>query len=198
MGGLQRLFLRITPIVMILCFIAYGITQIFTQEGLTYINQEEVIVNATNNTRITITTFDFASYMKNINFNNLKKAVTNVLNIEEWQENLMYFKNTWEEGYKIGNIIKTVSWTVITTINILLEGINILIVPIRIIAGLFLTAFNIIGINTNTGTPICNLLNRLLNLYRVDDAGNILPFVPIINLSRATTLIKPVITVPIV
>ena len=118
MGGLQRLFLRITPIIMLICFICFGITHTFQQEGqpnITYLTSE-VITLDDNNTQTTtddITiknyNFDFKSYRENIDINILKRSVNNSLNIDSFKTTINGFRTIWNNGYQVGDVLRSVA-----------------------------------------------------------------------------------------
>lgn len=173
MGGLQRLFLRITPIIMLICFICFGITHTFQQEGqanITYLTHETIEVTADNplteeNEQVTIENyiFDFKSYRDNIDINILKRATTNVIDLQAYQNTLDNFNTIWENGYNPGDILLTLGNASLLIINTLILPINIILTPLRIISGILLTAFSLIGININRQTPIINTLNAILD-----------------------------------
>ena len=173
MGGLQRLFLRITPIIMLICFICFGITHTFQEEGqpnITYLTHETIEVIADNpltqeNEQVTIENynFDFKSYRENIDINILKRATNNIIDIEAYQKTKDEFNNIWKNGYNAGDIVRTIGNASLLIINTLILPINILIAPLRIISGILLTAFSILGININRQTPIINVLNSILD-----------------------------------
>lgn len=173
MGGLQRLFLRITPIIMLICFICFGITHAFQQAGqpnITYLTHEVIAVddnNTPNDTTDDITidnyTFDVQSYANNININILKRATTNIINLEAYTETINGFKNIWRDGYQFGDGVHTIVNAIILAINTLLVPLNVILAPIRIIAGILLTAFSLVGININRETIIITSLNAILD-----------------------------------
>lgn len=181
MGGLQRLFLRITPIIMLICFVCLGITHTFQQEGqpnITYLTTETIAIDD-NNTEtteddITITnySFDFKSYRENIDNDIIKRSLDNLIDtdnpqnptdIQKYQANLNIFKTIWEDGYDFGDITGSILNAVILTINTLILPINVVLIPIRITAGILLTAFSILGININRDTGIIKFFNIILD-----------------------------------
>lgn len=191
MGGLANLFRKLIPITLLICLISFGIAQIFTTNGLTYIS------TITNTDGISYTKFDFAKYIKNINTTYIKDAVTNVIDVKGLQQQLNQFKKIWNDGYDLGDGIKTIIGVIILVIDLFITFLNMLFVPIRLIAGLILTALNIVGINTNTSSPIINLLKMLLNLHRTTKNG-IEPLIPLIKWNIASTETILVTTVPVV
>lgn len=174
MSGLQRLFLRITPIIMLICFVCLGISHAFQQEGqpnITYLTTE-IITLDDNNTEtteddITITNykFDFRSYTQNIDNDILKRATENVFNIDDYNKNVAVFNLIWNDGYDFGDGIQTIVNAVILVINSLLTLFNILLTPIRITAGIIITALSILGIDVtkNQNKPLIYTLHGILD-----------------------------------
>lgn len=175
MNGLYRLFLKITPIIMLICFICFGITHTFQAEGtnLTYLQTEyidrttyEEIENPTEQQKadsLKLYTLDTQSYMQNINVNILKRSVTNVIDLDKYNQTLNTFNLIWSDGYQFLDGIQTIINAIILAINTIIIPINIIITPLRITAGILLTALTISGININNNTPILNLLNTILD-----------------------------------
>lgn len=173
MGGLQRLFLKITPIIMLICFICFGITHAFQEErqpNITYLTHETIEVIADNpvteqNEQVTIENynFDFQSYRDNIDIDILKRATTNVIDVKSYKDTLDEFNNIWEDGYQFGDGIQTIVNAVILVINTLIMPINIIIAPVRVIAGILLTGISLVGIDINRNTAIITSLNAILD-----------------------------------
>lgn len=173
MSGLQRLFLRITPIITLICFICFGIYHTFetNQTGsITYLSKEVITLNdnatpedTTDDLTIEQYKFDTKSYVENINQDILKRSTNNVADLTIYERNLATFNLIWEDGYNFGDGIQTIINVGLLLINTLILPINILLVPLRIIAGVLLTAFSIVGINVNSETPIINFLNTILD-----------------------------------
>lgn len=176
MGGLQRLFLRITPIIMLICFVCLGISHTFQQEGqpnITYLTAENITIDV-NNTEtteddITITnySFDFQAYRQNINQNILKRSTQNLFNIDAYNQTFISFKNLWEDGYDIGDVFKTIINVGILIVNSIIFPINIFLLPLRITCGILLTAFSIIGINITYTTaeqkPLISFIHNVID-----------------------------------
>ena len=173
MGGLQRLFLRITPIIMLICFVCLGITHTFQQEGqpnITYLTSEVITIddnNTPNNTTDDLTvrnyTYDFESYRNNLNQNILQRSITNTIDVETYQKTTEQFNVIWADGYQFGDGVQTIVNAVILVINSLIIPINIIITPLRLTAGVLLTAMSLVGININRQTFILKALNAILD-----------------------------------
>ena len=145
MNGLQRLFLRITPIIMLICFICFGITHAFQQEGqanITYLTHQTITIDDNN----TITTtddltienyeFDFTAYRTNIqNSNILKRAVTNTIDTQTYKEVIERFNTIWQDGYQFLDGVHTIVNALVLVVDSLIIPINVVITPLRIIAG---------------------------------------------------------------
>lgn len=173
MGGFQRLILRITPIIMLICFICLGITHTFQQVGtqnITYLSYETITLdnNNTEETTDDITidnyTFDFTSYTTNIeNLNILERSLNHTLDIDAYERTLNRFNTIWDDGYNVGDVSNSILNGVILVINTIILPINILLVPIRICSGIILTGLAIMGIRIDQQTPIITLLNNLVD-----------------------------------
>ena len=173
MGGLQRLFLRITPIIMLICFICFGITHTFQQErqpNITYLTHETIEVIADDplteeNEQITIENynFDFQSYRENIDQNILKRSINKTFDFTTYENVLNTYNEIWEDGYDFLDGVQTLTNTILLIINTLILPINIILVPLRITCGILLTAFSLIGINISRNTPIITALNSIID-----------------------------------
>lgn len=174
MGGLQRFFIRITPIIMLICFICFGISYSFETAGsnqqITYLTHETITIDdnetpndTTDDIVIDDYSFDFRSYRQNINIDILKRATNNIIDIEAYKTTKDEFNNIWKNGYNPGDIVRTVGNALLLVINTLILPINIIIAPLRITSGILLTAFSIIGININNNTGIIKALNSILD-----------------------------------
>lgn len=190
MGGLASVFKKLIPFLIIICLVTFGINIIFGN-NLTYLSKQTI--NGTE-----IWKFNFTKYLKNINFNNLKSAVTNVIDIKGFQQQINSFKAIWNNGYQLGDGIKTIIGVIILVIDGLITALNMVLVPIRLIAGLLLTALNILGIDiSNNDNPVIYLLKVLLKLYRNTNNG-IEPLIPIIKWNMESTSNILVTTVPVI
>lgn len=157
MGGLTRLFMRILPIITLICFICFGITYTFESadiHDITYLSTETINVGTQENpNNITLYQFDTKSYIENVNVNILKEATTKTIEFDKYMHTYDNFNIIWQDGYKAGAVTQTILNGVLLLVNTLILPINILLVPMRITAGLLLTAFSLIGINIGTETP---------------------------------------------
>lgn len=177
MGGLYRLFLRITPIITLICFICFGITHTFQQQNqqpLTYLSTEEVqytIYTRDPNTQEYIQetetqeiyTFDMTSYVNNLNQNILKRATNNIFDLTAYKKTLDTFDNIWKDGYQFGDGVQTIINTGILIVNTIITIINVVITPLRLIAGIILTGLSVMGININRQTPFITAMNAILD-----------------------------------
>lgn len=172
MNGLIKALERITPIVMLICCICFGITYTFDRnetQNITYLTHETIVVNDRNTTTtaddITIDnyTFDFTSYRQNLDIQILQRATQNVIDIDSYNNVIQNFNRIWQDGYQFGDGIQTIVNALILVIDSIIFPINIFLTPLRIIAGIFLTTFSILGINITRNTPIINMLNGILD-----------------------------------
>lgn len=178
MGGLTRLFMRILPIITLICFICFGISYTFeTQQtgSLTYLSKEVITLNdnetpqdTTDDLTIEQYKFDMVSYAQNIDQDILKRSTTKVFQLQTYQAVLDTFNNIWEDGYNSGDIMNTILNASILIIDTLILPINIVLVPLRITAGILLTAFSLVGINVNKQTTIINALNFLVDKLNIN------------------------------
>ena len=173
MGGLKSLFFKLIPLVTLICCVCLGISHAFqTQQtgNITYLTAETITINNNNTPQdttddITIEnyTFDFATYRQNIDINILKRSTTNTLDINTYTSLLNVFNEIWEDGYNFGDGVQTIINAVILAIDTVIQILNILITPIRIIAGILLTGLSLVGININARTPINTALKGILD-----------------------------------
>ena len=166
MGGLGRLFSRIIPIIMLVCFVCLGITHTFNQIGAenhTYLTNETINVGTQENpNNITYYNFDVISYVNNVNIDILKEATNKVIDTETYKDNFESFNILWNDGYQLGDVSNTILNSVILVINTLITTINLVLFPVRIIAGILLTGMSLVGINISTQGIIVNSLKALL------------------------------------
>lgn len=173
MNGLKHILGRVIPIITLICFVSLGVLYIFNTDNLTYLNVEymdkttaTIYTNPTEEQKeqsYKIYTYDFKTYVDNIDQNILERSIENTLDFQRYNSVLTNFNNIWENGYSFGKITETILNAVILTINTAILPINIIVTPIRIIAGLLLTGISLMGINTNANTPINNMLNGILD-----------------------------------
>lgn len=167
MGGLGRLFTKIIPIITLVCFLCLGITITFAnlnQPNLTYLTTETINVGTEENpNNITYYNLNTIEYMSNMKVDILKQATENTIDTNTYQATINRFNEIWENGYNIGDVLDTIANAILLVINSLIIVINIIILPLRIISGLLLTAFTLIGININNGVIVIPLLKGILN-----------------------------------
>ena len=177
MGGLTRLFMRILPIITLICFICFGISYTFeTQQtgSITYLSKEVITLNdngtpeTTDDLTIEQYQFDMVTYTENIDQDILKRSTTKVFQLQTYQAVLDTFNSIWENGYNAGDVMNTVLNASILIIDTLILPINIVLVPLRITAGILLTAFSILGINVSKQTTIINALNFLVDKLNIN------------------------------
>lgn len=178
MDGFKRLVFKLTPIIMLICFICIGITHTFSRENdtqsLTYLTNETITINdngtetTEDDIKIENYTFNFTAYRQNINANKLFEATTNVIDLQAFNNQYSTFNIIWADGYQIGDIIKTIGNAVLLLININLVAINIILMPIRIISAILITSFSLIGININrTEGVIIPFLNGVISYLTI-------------------------------
>lgn len=168
MGGLQRFFIRITPIIMLICFICFGITHIFSrnnQQNITYLTSETVQID--QNTTINSYTFDFQGYIENANASRLKDSVTNTLDIDSWQSLINSFNTIWGNGYDPADITLTLLNGLLLIVDGFITALNIMILPFKLSAGIILTALAIMGIRTNNVGIITTTLNGIIDYVSI-------------------------------
>lgn len=176
-GGLGRLFSRIIPLIMLICFICFGIIHIFPTENntasLTYLETQyvdkttgETYTNPTEeqkNNSYKMYTFDMVSYTQNIDQDILKRSISGTFNLSAYDNTINRIKNIWADGYDFGDGIQTLVNGIVLVINTILLPINIILTAIRVVAGLILTGISLLGVNINRTTPILNFLTFLLD-----------------------------------
>lgn len=162
-GGLGSFFKKVIPIIMLLCFVAFGISIIFNNTDITYLKH---ITEDSNGNALThpYYEYDFASYIDNIDINILQRAVTNIIDTTTFTDVLNSWETIWTNGYQLGDIFASIVNGFIMLVDVLLTIINFLIVPIRIIAGILLTGLSILGIDINSNGIIITTLNDLLDI----------------------------------
>lgn len=176
-GGLGNLFKKIIPIIMLVCFICLGITHTFgrfqatetngvSESNISYISKVDAN-SETNPNAMSYYTLDVNNYLSNIDFDILKRATNHVIDTETLQDNLRTFNLIWENGYQIGDVSDTIINGILLIINLISTAINLCILPVRIIAGILLTGFALVGIKTNTNGIIINGLNALLDVTAI-------------------------------
>lgn len=187
MGGLYRLFTKILPIMMLICFISFGILNTFQTEGqanLTYLTQETYNIGTEENPEYKeLYTFDTKSYAENINQDILNRSLDHVLTLEAYQLTLNKFQQIWDDGYNLFDISRTIANGVVLIINTIILPINILLIPLRIISGIILTGMSIVGINVNNGRFICPVL-----IFIIDKLA--IPFIQPENPTGETTILE--------
>lgn len=171
MGGLQRLYFRILPIITLICFICFGVTHIFDRnetKHITYLTHETINTGtAENPIYIENYNFDMRSYIDNIDINILERATNQVIDTNTFENTLYRFNQIWENGYDVGDVSMTIINGIILVVNGILTMINMTLIPIRIACGILLTAFSLVGININVETPITKSLNWLLDSLQI-------------------------------
>lgn len=161
-GGLGNFFKKVIPIIMLICFISFGISIIFQNTDITYL--KHITIDSQGNTlEHNYYTFDFNSYVQNIDIDILKRAITNIIDTESYQDVLNSWETIWTDGYQLGDIFSSIVNGFIMLIDVAITAINFLIVPIRIIAGVLLTGLSILGIDINSNGTIITSLNTLLD-----------------------------------
>lgn len=175
MEGLQKFFLKITPIIMLICFVCFGISHTFNagNNNITYLTQETIQID--ENTSIDQYKFDFRSYADNIDISILKRSTNQIIDIDTWQSTINSYNILWQDGYDIGDISQTILNSGILIIDGIIQFINITLVPWRIISGILLTGLSIIGININKETIIHNTLNSILDYAQIPLIAPVLP-----------------------
>ena len=196
MDGLKNLFLKLTPIIFLICCICYGILHTFSsneESNITYLHTQyvntetyEPYVNPTDEQKeqaLKVYKFDMVSYTQNIDQNILVRSVQKTFNLQNYNNIIESYEVIWQDGYQIGDILKTLLNSVILVLDSIIFPINIILIPLRITAGLILTGMSIIGININKGTAIIPFLNTITDeasiplingLYSKEDAQNII------------------------
>ena len=167
MGGLQRFFIRITPIIMLICCICFGITHAFSnssEQNVTYLNQiTENVGTQENPNNITYYYFDVDSYIQNANANILKRSINSSVNVTSWTANIDAFSILWDNGYNVGDVTMSIVNGLLLVVNGLITTINILFVPFRLSFAVLLTGISIMGININRDTPIFRTFNTIID-----------------------------------
>ena len=167
MGGLGKLFTRIIPIIMLVCFVCFGITHAFNEVGIenkTYLSSQTINVGTQENPQtIKYYNLDVVSYLNGVNSNILTRSIDKVIEIDTYKQTLNSFNNIWKDGYQVGDIIRTVGNGILLVVNTIILPINILLVPIRIIAGIIITALSLVGINTSKKGIITDSLNAIID-----------------------------------
>ena len=188
MDGFKRLVFRLTPIIMLICFICIGITHVFTRpnqtQPLTYLTYQTITVDdrgtieTTDDITINNYTFDFETYRSNISTDLLVESLQNVLDLTAYTNTLANFSLLWEDGYQVGDILKTILNGVILIVNTIFVIINIFIMPLRILTAILLVALSLVGININrTEGIIIPFLNIIVSKATI----------PLINRTDETT-----------
>lgn len=180
MGGLANLFKKIIPIITLICFVCFGITTaIKTQNNvqLTYLTEEyynkttfEKINNPTQQEKQNAEKFyhfDMVEYANNLDINIITTATQNVIDIEAYKNTSAKITGLWTNGYQIGDITKTILNAIILVIDTLIVAINIAFLPLRLIAGILLTAMSLIGINISKGIVLIPFLKIVLNNFAI-------------------------------
>lgn len=157
MEGLKRVIFRITPIIMLFCFVCLGISYAFNIPDLTYLTYKYT------QTGTKIYYFDLSSYINNIDIDILKKATSTLFDVKIFENIKNAFTTIWADGYQAKDILKTVGNGFIMLADTIIYAINFLLIAIRIICGILLTGMSLIGININAeGSIIINGLNTIL------------------------------------
>lgn len=158
----MRIFTRLTPIILLICFVCFGITYIFGINNLTYLNT----IHTTNGT--TIYTFDFSNYVNNLDINILKRATQNAINLNTFKNIIEAWETIWQDGYDFGDLMNTIVNGFIMVIDMTILIVNIPLIIIRICAGIILTGLSLIGINISNETGvIIPALNSILDFAAI-------------------------------
>ena len=184
MGGLYRLFLKITPIMLLICCICFGISHTFQKEGqldITYLTTETINIGTEEEPENkTIYVFDMPTYVKNIDQHILSRSIEHTVDLQAYQNLQKRFNQIWEDGYQFGDIFNTILNAVLLGINTLILPINIILVPLRVASAIILTGMSLVGINTDHGIFIVPILN-----FIVDNLA--IPYIGITNEGSAPT-----------
>lgn len=184
MGGLERFFLRITPIIMLICFICFGITHIFgnrNQNGqhLTYLENNKILLNNPEQdgyvNSIVEYKFNVEEYIENASTKTLIEGLQKSADFQGWVNNINAFKTIWENGYNAGDIALSVVNGCILIVNSIITLINFTLIPIRLSAAIFLTAISIMGVNINYDGTIINALKLMINSTTIPNIEPLLP-----------------------
>jgi len=158
----MKIFFRLIPITLLICFLCFGISYIFNIENLTYLQT----LQTNNGTKVY--SFDFASYVNNIDINILKRATQNIFDTQTFKNIIEAWTTIWEDGYNFGDLMNTIVNGFIMTIDIIMVIINIPLILLRICSGILLTGLSIIGININNETGIIiPSLNAILDFAAI-------------------------------
>lgn len=175
MGGMKSLFTKLIPIVMLVCFLCLGITHTFGrfdaetgQSDITYLSKETIETGTQDHPyELTYYELDVNGYMQGIDNNVLKRSLSQVIDLEAYQSILNKFNEIWKDGYQFLDGVKTIVNSVLLVINTIILPINVLLIPLRIISGILLTAFTLIGININRDSVIINSLNGIIDYAHI-------------------------------
>lgn len=171
MGGLYKVFTKILPIMMLICFISFGILHTFSQVGQgnpTFLSTETINIGTEEEPdNKTLYTFDMKGYTENISVEPLKDSISNTIDVTTYERVLNKFNYIWKDGYQFLDGIRTIINGVLLVIDTIITSINIVILPLRITAAIILTGMAIIGINISRDTTIIKGLKAISQLARI-------------------------------
>lgn len=158
----RPLFTKVLPFTLLLCMICFGIDIIFPNMNVTYLTHTTINGSA-------LYQFDFTSYFQNLSIDLLKKATTNLIDTETFKNIVETWKTIWEDGYDLGDMLKTIVNGFIMVIDAFLTIINLIIVILRIIIAILLLGMSVIGINiSNPDSTILKALNDIVKSLTID------------------------------
>ena len=195
MNGIWNLLKRVIPIITLICFICLGITHTFsliTDENITYMSKVyyntetwQVIENPTEEQKETAYTYyslDTINYLQNINADNLKNSTQRVFDLQAFENTINQFNQIWDNGYQLGDGVRTLINGLLLIFNGLLTAINGILWPVRIVSAIILTAFTLVGIKINNNGIITTTLQWFVNSLAI-------PLInPTTNVDTNTTL----------
>lgn len=164
----MKIFLKLIPLTLLICFICFGLTIIFDIQNLTYLSR-------TTKDNITIYTFDMNQYVQNLNIDILKRATTNTIDVETFKNVFESWGTIWDNGYDFGDIFFSLLNGFIMVFDLLIVPINLVLIVLRIIAGIMLTGLSLIGININSNGVILTTLNNILDFSKIPLISPALP-----------------------
>lgn len=168
MGLLKKVIFILIPITTLLCCIAFGISAIFPTENITYLQ------TITTETGQSYKYYNWTEWLFNFDISYLKEVITSTIDFSGISNAIDKFIYLWQDGYDLGDIGKTLAIGFILIGNIIIFIINLIALPLRLLFGLLLTLFNLIGINIKADSVI-------LNFIRLFIEKAIIPSIPIPN-----------------
>lgn len=170
MGFIKKTLFILIPITLLFCLIAYGIEVIFPGQNLTYLGY------TTPSGEYFPYVYDWKSYINNLDITKLLNIITNATDITAFFDKVKDFMDIWQDGYDLGDGIKTIIGILILAVDLGLYVINILFsIGTKLLAGILITVLSLMGINISYGNnAVISVLIDFINIPSI-------PMIPIWN-----------------